>query len=102
MIGLPALLWTVNQMYKRNYLSNGEAESLMEILPVIFDNLEYGSISPSSHESVSASLVRAACVRLAKDITNKGHSENRELLRLIEEAREDALPEVRFAESTDI
>jgi len=68
MIGLSALLWTANQMLKKGYLSNGDVDSLEEILPIIFDNADYRNISPSSLESVSVSLVRAACVRLARDV----------------------------------
>lgn len=102
MTELPALLWTANQMYKKDYLLNSDIESLVEIIPVIFDNSDYRNVSHSSRESVSVSLVRAACVRLAKDILNKTHHGNSELLRVLEEARQDALPEVRFAEFTNI
>lgn len=69
----------------------------MEILPVIFDNTDYRIISEASREAVSVSLLRSACVRLAKDILNESQDKNSELLRVLEEAREDALPEVRFA-----
>ena len=97
MIGLPALLWTANQMYSNNFLSEGDIESLVEILPVIFDNADYRCISHVSQEAVSISLVRAACVRLARDILIHQQGEDCELLRVLEEAKQDALPEVRFA-----
>lgn len=97
MIGLPALLWTVNQMYNKDYLSEGDIESLVEILPVIFDNADYRSISHVSREAVSISLVRAACVRLARDILTNRQEKESEILRILEEAKQDALPEVRFA-----
>jgi hypothetical protein len=97
MIGLPALLWAANQMYNNNYLSEGDIGSLVEILPVIFDNADYRSISHVSQEAVSISLVRAACVRLARDILINHQGEDSELLRVLEEAKQDALPEVRFA-----
>lgn len=97
MVGLPALLWAVNQMHKKDYLSEGDVESLVEILPVIFDSADYGNISQASREAVSVSLLRAACARLARDILNKSQDENNELLRMLEEASQDALPEVRFA-----
>ena len=102
MTGLSALLWTVNQMYCKKYLSDENVESLVEILPVIFDNAAYNNISPSGRESVSISFVRAACIRLARDIVRDGKEQNDELLRILEEARQDALPEVRFAETTNI
>lgn len=97
MIGQQALLWTANQMYCKDYLSPENIESLVEILPVIFDNTEYCDITPSSRESVSVSLVRAACVRLTRDILSKSQNKNGELLRIQEEAMHDSLPEVRFA-----
>jgi hypothetical protein len=96
--GLPALLWTAGQMYAKDYLSDGNVESLVESVPVVFDSADYKNISPSSRESVSISLVRAECVRLARDILNKQEDKSGELLRILEEAKRDALPEVRFAE----
>ncbi|MBD0986512.1 SIR2 family protein [Klebsiella michiganensis] len=94
---LHGLLWTVNEMYCSEYLSNRDIEFLVDILPVIFDSATYTDINPASKESVSISLVRAACVRLAKDILTISHSENKELYRIINEAKLDPLPEVRFA-----
>ncbi|WP_420390532.1 SIR2 family protein [Marinobacter sp.] len=102
MIGLPALLWTTNQMLNKEYLTKESVESLVEILPVIFDNAGYRNIDPASRESVSVSFVRAACVRLAKDIIGKSHDKRSELIRVLEEARRDALPEVRFAETSTL
>lgn len=102
MVGLPALLWTANQMYNNGYLSEGDIESLVEVLPVIFDNTDYRNISQASREAVSVSLLRAACVRLARDILNAVQDKDCELLRVLEEARRDALPEVRFAADADV
>ncbi|WP_223151168.1 SIR2 family NAD-dependent protein deacylase [Achromobacter xylosoxidans] len=96
--GLSALLWTVDQMYCKNYLSDENVESLVEILPVIFDNSDYRKISPSGRESVSVSFVRAACVRLVGNIVRNSQNQNGELLRILEDAKHDALPEVRFVE----
>jgi hypothetical protein len=98
MIGLPALLWTANQMYMKNYLSEEDIDSLVELLPIIYDEADYKSISHISQEAVSISLVRAACVSIAKDILiNYQGDGSEELLRMMEEARQDTLPEVRFA-----
>lgn len=97
MIGLQALLWAANQMYKDNYLSAGDIESLIEMLPVIFDNADYKRISDVSQEAVSVSLVRAACAKFAMDILIDYQGEASELVRLLEEAERDPLPEVRFA-----
>lgn len=100
--GLSALLWTAGQMYGKGYLSEDGIESLVDSLPVIFDNADYKRISPYSRESVSASLVRAECVRLARNILKESRIQYGELLRVSEEAKQDALPEVRFAEMTTI
>lgn len=96
--GLAALLWTANQMYKKEYLSSEDVESLIEILPIIFDSTDYEGIDPYSKKSISISFVRAACVRLARDILNYNSEKNAELLKILEIAKQDALPEVRFAE----
>ena len=55
-------------------------------------------MSFSNREEVTVSLVRAACIKLAKDIVAKEPVSNLELNRIIEEAKRDPLPEVRFAE----
>lgn len=100
MPGLAGLLWTANQMYDKGYLSASDTDSLVEIVPALFD-ADYGSIPVKSREAVSTSLVRAACVRLARDILKINERKSDGLLRVLEEAREDALPEVRFAEFQD-
>lgn len=102
MQGLAALLWTANQMYKKEYLSSEDIESLIEILPIIFDSTDYQRIDSYSKESVSISFARAACVRLARDILNNAAEKNTELERILEVAKQDPLPEVRFAEATDV
>lgn len=96
-IGLPALLWAANQMYNNKYLSIGDVESLVEILPVIFDNADYRRMSDVSQVAVSISLVRAACATFARDILIDHQGEASELARVLEEAERDSLPEVRFA-----
>lgn len=102
MVGLPALLWTANQMYNKGYLSKVDVEPLVEILPVIFDTTDYRNFSQASREAVSVSLLRAACVTFARDMLNESEDKNSELLRVLEEARQDALPEVRFAVHADL
>lgn len=99
--GLQTLLSTAREMYAKGYLSERDVEALEETIPVVFDGTDYEHITPSSRESVSISLVRAECVRLARDIRNAGQDKNDKLIRILEEAKQDALPEVRFAEETD-
>lgn len=95
--GLHALLWTANQMYCSNYLSRDNIDSLIEILPIIFDNADYRNFFQSGQEVVGISLVRTECIKLAKNICNKSDHKNDEISRIIEEAKLDPLPEVRFA-----
>ncbi|WP_199532928.1 hypothetical protein [Thiopseudomonas alkaliphila] len=97
MPALAALIWTANQMYCEEYLSKENIEALIEALPVIFDSMGYKNISPSSREAVNASNVRAACIRFAKDIADLEKNKSNELHRILEEAKKDPLPEVRFA-----
>lgn len=96
-VGLPALLWTANQMYNKSYLSERDVDELVKTLPVIFDDASYGNVPHASRDAVSISLLRAACVRLTRDVTEKTNIQDEALLRLMEEARNDPLPEVRFA-----
>ncbi|MCH4810804.1 SIR2 family NAD-dependent protein deacylase [Vreelandella neptunia] len=98
-IGLPALIRTANEMYNKEYLTVENIESLIEILPVIFDSSAYRNIAPSTRESVSISFLRAACVQLARDIIYKNNNKDSELMRIVEEAKQDALPEVRFVDT---
>ena len=96
------LQWCAYPVYCKKYLSDESIESLVEILPIIFDNADYRNILPFGRESISVSFVRAACVRLARDIVSNSENKNYELLRILEEAKKDALPEVRFAEMTHV
>lgn len=97
MPGMAALLWTATQMHSKAYLSRSDTEVLIEVLPVIFDSADYSSIDERSQDAVSAPLVRSACARLAGKILGAGLLENAELTRVVEDAKRDPLPEVRFA-----
>lgn len=97
-VGLSELLWTANQMCNKDYLFEEELAVLIDSIPTIFDNTKYKFISPVSRDAVSVSFIRVACVRLARDILGRIQEKNSELVRVLEEARQDQLPEVRFAE----
>jgi hypothetical protein len=99
--GLPTLLWTAGQMYAKGYFSDDDTESLIDSVPMVFDSADYKNISSFSRESVSISLVRAECARLARAILSTRQDANNELIRVLQEAKQDALPEVRFSEATD-
>ena len=93
-IGAP--LWTILQLLKQGYLSKDNIRSVTDSVPIIFDSCGYQNILPSSRDSISNSLVRATCVNLAQEIIDKGFEAD-DLYRVLEEAKEDPLPEVRFA-----
>ncbi|MFK3841846.1 SIR2 family protein [Serratia sp. NPDC087055] len=97
MTGLQSLIWTANEMYCKGFLDADSNASLIDTLPIIFDNAAYSNIVPFSRESVSVSFVRAACVRLAGEILRRSDRQHAELKRIVEESVEDALPEVRYA-----
>lgn len=96
-IALPALLWTANELLNKGLLSKAESDILVEVIPVIFDASNYHDVSPSSEASITASLIRSACHTLARDILRASAEDNAELRRVVLEASEDVLPEVRFA-----
>lgn len=101
MVGLPALLWSANKMLNNDWLIEEDIAILVDNIPAIFDSADYKRIHYASREAVSASFIRAACARLARDLLNKKDPDGK-LLQVLEEARQDALPEVRFAEMTDV
>ena len=96
-VGLSALLWTANELFSKGFISNGDVDSLIDAIPSIFDASDYKNISPYSAESVTASFIRAACHALSRAILSASAEKDAELLRVVAEASEDALPEVRFA-----
>ncbi|HNV59056.1 MAG TPA: hypothetical protein PKH72_05340, partial [Rhodoferax sp.] len=94
-VGLTALLWTAGELLKKNWLPASEAKILVECLPELFHSVDYKNIDPTSEEAVTASLIRAQCVGLTLELVKK--SPDQTLVDLIETAKEDPLPEVRFA-----
>ncbi len=95
--GLSDLLLIANKIYEKGVLLGGDVEALIEAVPMIFDNSDYKKVSHYSREAVGVSLVRAACIKLAKDLLEKEGAGDEELLRILTEGEGDALPEVRFA-----
>lgn len=94
-VGLHSLLWYAGEMLKKNWLPYVDVVILADCIPDLFDAADYSGIKPSSREAVTASLIRETCVKLAVDIINIAPCEK--LKSMIEAAKDDALPEVRFA-----
>jgi len=94
-VGLHGLLWWAGEMIKKNWLSSRDVDTLADCLPDLFDAADYCNIKPGSREAVTAPLIRENCVNLAKTVLKV--AQYTKLESLIEKAKEDALPEVRFA-----
>ncbi len=93
-----ALVWTAHEFYKGGYLIDHDVEVLLEAVPVIFETSEYHSVNPTSREAAVVSLVKAACVKLAAEAVARGQDPDGRLQRVLDQAKLDALPEVRFAD----
>ena len=95
-VGLQQLIWLAEELLKKQWLTDAQVVTLIEATPNAFNAANYKKIDPSSGEAVSASSVREACVKLATALlgTNPNVSD---LLRLLQESEDDALPEVRFS-----
>ena len=94
-VGLHSLLWYADEMLKKNWLSPADVDVLADCVPDLFDAADYSDIRPSSTKAVTASLIRENCVKLAVDVMNV--APRKKLEAIIEAAKGDALPEVRFA-----
>lgn len=94
-VGLTALLWTAGQLLTKSWLPASEVKILVECLPELFHSVDYKNIDPTSEEAVTSSLIRTQCVRLTLELIKE--SSDQTLVDLIESAKADPLPEVRFA-----
>lgn len=94
---LSALLQVCEKLLRQGLLRTEDVELLVQSIPSIFDRLCYERIDPVGREAIDASIVRAACVRLAKTLCESPRWTTRELELMLSNAKEDALPEVRFA-----
>lgn len=92
---LVSILSIVYRLLNSNYLSNNDKELLSETLPIFFDSTSYELINEKSIVGANISIIRKRCVMLADKLSND-IVDNAELLRIIEEAKIDPLPEVRF------
>lgn len=94
-IGLSVLFEVAGELIKKQRLTEEQVAILIEAIPNAFNAANYANIAPNSREAISASSIREACVKLAKVLVIR-HPNNSALLDLLEEAKTDALPEVRF------
>lgn len=96
MVGLPQLLWAAEELFKKQLLSEEHIATLKEAVPNAFNAADYTNIEPNSQEAISASSIREACTKLAKILYDQ-FPDDHTLEEMLNQARTDALPEVRFA-----
>jgi hypothetical protein len=95
--GLEGLLDTLSKMVRENLVTPDQMTILEESIPVVFDRAAYANVVPESGDASSASLVRAGCIRVSQVVLDMVGSVSPELNRILDEAVNDPLPEVRFA-----
>lgn len=106
-VGMPALLRTSNKILDKGWLSTENQKILATALPDIFDAKSYLNVDGLYFdETVAISLIRSECVRFAKNLLEKStvddNNVKNELQKLLDKAKRDSLPEVRFADQLEV
>ena len=102
LIGIVNILPVINAMLNQNWLTDDDINILIENLPEIYHECNYINFIDGNNREVSKiSIIRARCVKLARDILKRSQQPLTELQNILEEAKNDALPEVRFAETDE-
>ena len=99
-IALHQLLWLARQLFAGDCLTDDQCITLSDVVPDIFRAVDYKNVEPGGEEAVTASTIRAECVRLARALAQR-FEDNRELKELVALSKADPLPEVRFALNSD-
>lgn len=99
-IALPQLLWLARQLFAGDRLADDQCTTLSEVVPDIFQAADYKNVEPGGEEAVTASTIRAECVKLAQALAQR-FADNQELKELVALSKVDPLPEVRFALNSD-
>lgn len=94
--GLQHLLWIAGELLENKQLLPEQIEILIDAVPNAFRAASYTNIEPNSKEAITASSIREACVKLTHKLVVQ-FPNNSDLQALLEEAKNDPLPEVRFA-----
>ena len=100
-LGLQQLIWLAGALLKKQWLSEAQIATLVEATPIAFNAANYINIDPMSTDAISASSIREECVKLANLLLSV-HPDASDLQELLQEAKEDALPEVRFASDLNV
>jgi hypothetical protein len=95
-IGLSAMLAAARSLLKLDFLGGEDFKRLTETISEIRREVRYEEVALDTMEAVSASLVRAECVRLAIALKDRV-TDDGSLQAWMDEAKTDPLPEVRFS-----
>lgn len=96
--GLKDVLVVINIMFTKKWLLDSDVDILKENLPEIFVKSNYSNFVEGEIETIGVPSVRANCVKLARDILTQSKQQIPELQIILDNAKDDAFPEVRFAE----
>ncbi|WP_370386936.1 hypothetical protein [Snodgrassella alvi] len=99
--GLVAVLAMVNKMLNDNWLTDNDINNLIENLPELFEKADYMNYEEENEDVIVISSIRAECVKLARDILKQRNEPIPALQNILDKAKNDALPEVRFAEQDE-
>lgn len=100
-LGLVAVLAIVNKMLNDNWLTANDINNLIENLPELFEKADYMNYEEENEDVIVLSNIRAECVKLARDILKQRNEPIPALQNILDKAKNDALPEVRFAEQDE-
>lgn len=93
-------LQVAGALHELGFLKPPIVNRLIQALGDLRDETRYQQIESYSRAAVTVSLVRSQCVRLAKILLSHG-SDDPILQAWIDDAVNDALPEVRFSVVSD-
>ena len=97
-LALGTIIGTINEMYNELWLTDDDINNLIECLPELFEKTDYNNFKEDNEDVIGIPLIRVQCVKLARDILKRRDESIPALENILKTAREDALPEVRFAE----
>jgi hypothetical protein len=92
------LIWCASRLLSADALTVEQRLSLVEALRDLFDEMKYDRLDLTGHPELS--LVRAECVKLAKQLSDVGVTDTA-ISDWIEVGQTDELPEVRWALTDD-
>lgn len=95
-VGLHQLIWLAGELLKKQWLTETQEATLVEVIPIAFNTANYTNIDPTGRDAINASSIRSACVELANSLLQL-HPAADGLQEILNESKKDALPEVRFA-----